>query len=184
MKGSSNLGEQKALIKPVLRLLNKYELVIIGDREFHAPELSYWLKHRKSLQNIYFVFRQKMNTYYKKTGKNYQKLSSLPVSPGTKIFLSSINITRKKGFGKFNLAAYWKGKYNQKVEKELWYLLTNLDNLDEVLKIYRSRMGIEAMFKDCKTGGYNLEGSQANTQRLTNLVLLIEECLYCVMSTR
>jgi hypothetical protein len=34
-------------------------------------------------------------------------------------------------------------------------------------------MGIEAMFKDCKTGGYNLEGSQANTQRLTNLILLI-----------
>nr|WP_293110731.1 hypothetical protein [Okeania sp. SIO2F4] len=34
-------------------------------------------------------------------------------------------------------------------------------------------MGIEAMFKDCKTGGYNLEGSQANTQGLTNLILLI-----------
>lgn len=34
-------------------------------------------------------------------------------------------------------------------------------------------MGIEAMFKDCKTGGYNLEGSRANTQRLTNLILLI-----------
>ncbi|NEP08171.1 MAG: hypothetical protein F6K34_27415, partial [Okeania sp. SIO4D6] len=32
---------------------------------------------------------------------------------------------------------------------------------------------IEAMFKDCKTGGYNLEGSQANTQGLTNLILLI-----------
>ena len=59
------------------------------------------------------------------------------------------------------------------LKTEPWYLLTNIDNLDEVLKIYRSRMGIEAMFKDCKTGGYNLEGSQANTQRLTNLVLLI-----------
>jgi hypothetical protein len=34
-------------------------------------------------------------------------------------------------------------------------------------------MGIEAMFKDCKTGGYNLEGSRANIQRLTNLILLI-----------
>ena len=34
-------------------------------------------------------------------------------------------------------------------------------------------MGIEAMFKDCKTGGYNLEGGRANTQRLTNLILLI-----------
>nr|WP_293098341.1 hypothetical protein [Okeania sp. SIO2F4] len=34
-------------------------------------------------------------------------------------------------------------------------------------------MGLEAMFKDCKTGGYNLEVSQANTQGLTNLILLI-----------
>ena len=30
-----------------------------------------------------------------------------------------------------------------------------------------------AMFRDCKSGGYNLEGSQANSQRLTNLILLI-----------
>lgn len=29
------------------------------------------------------------------------------------------------------------------------------------------------MFKDCKSGGYNLEGSRANNQRLTNLILLI-----------
>ncbi len=29
------------------------------------------------------------------------------------------------------------------------------------------------MFRDCKSGGYNLEGSQANQQRLTNLILLI-----------
>ena len=29
------------------------------------------------------------------------------------------------------------------------------------------------MFKDCKTGGYNLEGAQASIERLTRLVLLI-----------
>jgi hypothetical protein len=29
------------------------------------------------------------------------------------------------------------------------------------------------MFKDYKTGGYNLEGSQAQVERLTRLVLLI-----------
>jgi hypothetical protein len=48
--------------------------------------------------------------------------------------------------------------------------LTNIESLDEVIKIYRSRMGIDTMFKDCKTGGYNLEGSKANVQRLTNLI--------------
>ena len=34
-------------------------------------------------------------------------------------------------------------------------------------------MGIEAMFKDCKSGGYNLEGAKANETRLNNLILLI-----------
>ena len=29
------------------------------------------------------------------------------------------------------------------------------------------------MFKDCKSGGYNLERSRGNAQRLTNLILLI-----------
>lgn len=29
------------------------------------------------------------------------------------------------------------------------------------------------MFKDCKTGGYNREGSQASSDRLVRLVLLI-----------
>lgn len=29
------------------------------------------------------------------------------------------------------------------------------------------------MFRDCKTGGYNLEGSQANSDRLVRLILLI-----------
>ena len=41
------------------------------------------------------------------------------------------------------------------------------------MKIYATRSGIEAMFKDCKTGGYNLEGTKANNERLTRLILLI-----------
>ena len=172
-KGSSNLREQKLVIKPVLQLFNNYELVILGDREFHGLELSYWLKIKKSYHKIYFIFRQKQGTYLKKQEGDYQKLSSLGVAPGTKIFLQNINITKKKGFGDFNLAAYWKRKYNQKTEKEPWFLLTNLDDLSEIIKIYRYRMGIEAMFKDCKTGGYNLEGSKASTRRLKNLILLI-----------
>ena len=172
-RGSTNLREQQAVIKPVIRLLKKYELVILGDREFHGVELSYWLKTKKSLLKIYFIFRQKQGTHLKKHKGQHQKLSALGIVPGTKVFLSNINLTKKKGFGRFNLAAYWKRKYKNKVEKEAWYLLTNLDNLEEVIQIYRQRMGIEAMFKDCKSGGYNLEGSRASNQRLTNLILLI-----------
>ena len=68
------MTEQKALIRPVLRLLKKYQFVVIGDREFHGVELSHCLKKLKSLQKISFVFRQKMNTHYKKTVRKSPKL--------------------------------------------------------------------------------------------------------------
>ncbi|MDE5077814.1 MAG: hypothetical protein O4751_05880 [Trichodesmium sp. St2_bin6] len=55
--------------------------------------------------------------------------------------------------------------------------MTNIESLDEIIKIYRSIMGIEVMFKDCKTGGYNLEGSKANVQGLTNLILLLKSLI-------
>ncbi len=72
-----------------------------------------------------------------------------------------------------NLAIYWKRKYEGKQEQSPWYLLRNLPDCETAVKIYGKRFGIEAMFKDCKTGGYNLEGSQASSDRLVRLVLLI-----------
>ena len=51
--------EQKALIKSVLRLLKKYQFVVIGDREFHGVELSHWLKKLKSPKKNFFYFQTK-----------------------------------------------------------------------------------------------------------------------------
>jgi hypothetical protein len=45
--GSSNISEQIAVIRPVLKLLSRYEVVLIGDREFRRVELAYWLKKRR-----------------------------------------------------------------------------------------------------------------------------------------
>ncbi len=59
------------------------------------------------------------------------------------------------------------------MEDEGWYLLTNLGRHDTAISAFKGRMGIEAMFKDCKTGGYNLEKSHANNERLQKLILLI-----------
>ncbi len=172
-KGASRLSEQQALIQPVLCLLREYELVILGDREFHSVKLAYWLKQKSQKQKLFFAFRQKQGTNHKKGHEDYQTFSSLGMKPGMKMFLTGISVTKNKGFGNFNMGAYWKRKYKGKQEKEPWFILTNLDSLSEVLKVYRARADIEAMFKDCKTGGYNLEGSKANNKRLTSLILLI-----------
>jgi hypothetical protein len=51
--------------------------------------------------------------------------------------------------------------------------------LDRALKVYKARSGIEAMFKDCKSGGYNLEDSKASVERLTSLVLMMAIAYTC-----
>ncbi len=167
--GSSNLEEQQKVLRPVVRLLKKYKIVVVGDREFHSIELASWLQE----QNISFVLRQKQSTTFREKRRSFQPLSSIPIHPGIRQFYTDINLTQKLGKRRFNLAVYWKRKYRGKQENEAWYLLTNLPDLKTAIKIYSQRFGIEAMFKDCKTGGYNLEGSKANPNRLVRLILLI-----------
>jgi hypothetical protein len=168
-KGASNLAEQQQVLRPVIRLLKAYKLVIIGDREFHGIELASWL-HR---QQVSFVFRQKADTTFRQNRRKFQPLNTIPIYPGFRQFYLDINLTQKRGFGRFNLAVYWKRKYRGNQENQAWYLLTNLPDLKTAVKIYGQRFGIEAMFKDCKTGGYNLSGSQAHVEKLTRLILVI-----------
>lgn len=169
-KGASNLEEQQALIRPVLRLLKNYELVLLGDREFHSVELAKWLHSKK----VYFVLCQKKDPYIQEKGSNYQRLDSLVgIIPGAKRFIEGVKVRKEKGFTQGSIGIYWKRKYRGKQEEQPWYLLTNLTNFSEAVISYQKRVGIEAMFKDCKSGGYNLEGSKASIERLTRLVLLI-----------
>jgi hypothetical protein len=167
-KGASNFREQQALLRPVIKLLKSYQLIILGDREFHSVKLANWLDQ----QNVRFVLRQKKGKHIQPAGQKSLALSSLEVNPGDSKFFQKVTMGQQ-GFGQFCLAVKWKRKYRGQLESEPWYLLTNLADLSSAIAAYRKRMGIEAMFKDCKTGGYHLEGSQALVQRLTSLVLLI-----------
>ncbi len=61
------------------------------------------------------------------------------------------------------------------------YILTNLGSKQAAIAAYKARFGIEAMFKDCKSGGYNLESSHASSDRLLSLVLLIAIAYSCAI---
>ena len=56
---------------------------------------------------------------------------------------------------------------------EGWFILTNLDSLYSAIKAYKQRFDIEEMFRDFKSGGYNLEDTNVSGQRLISLILLI-----------
>jgi hypothetical protein len=154
-QGCSNLREQQALIRPVLKLFKGYLILVLGDREFHSVKLANWLQSK----GINFVLRQKQATYIRQENQPYQRLNALGLVPGVKIFLPEIQATKQKGFGKFNLAGYYPRQYRGKVKPSGWYLLTNLPSCEAAIQAFKCRSGIEAMFKDCKSGGYNLEST-------------------------
>ena len=116
-KGASNLAEQQQVLRPIIRLLKFFKLVIIGDREFHSVELARWLLG----QQISFVFRQKSPTTIRQKRHSFQPLNSISISPRVQQFYLGVNLTQKTGFGRFNLAVSWKRKYRGKQEDEAMF---------------------------------------------------------------
>jgi hypothetical protein len=176
-RGCSNIQEQQALIRPILRLLKNYEIMILGDRDFGSVKLAKWLRDKKSK----FVLRVKQERYIQSEGQEYQHLSELGLIPGIWFYLTGVNVTKQKGFGKFDVAGYWQRKYRDKSASQGWSLLTNVTSLKLAIASFKCRSGIEAIFKDCKTGGYNFENCHACNDRLKSLVLLIAIAYTCAI---
>ncbi len=56
--------------------------------------------------------------------------------------------------------------------KEGWFIITNVETLESAAA-YKRRFHIEEMFRDFKSGGYNLEDTNVSSERLMSLILLI-----------
>lgn len=176
-KGNSNLVEQKRLLKSTLRLLKGYQVIVIGDREFGNINLADWL----SRQGCRYALRTKSNKYIQQGEQEYQQLKSLGLKPGKSFYLKQVKFTKQMRMSKVNLAFYWSKATKGKTKQEGWYLINNLSNLKQTIKAYKKRMGIEAMFRDCKSGGYNLEQCKAKDKRLLSLILLIAIAYTCAI---
>ncbi|MEG5001157.1 hypothetical protein [Microcoleus sp. B4-D4] len=57
--------------------------------------------------------------------------------------------------------------------QDAWFISTDLGWLPSAISADKQRMGIEEMFRDCKTGCYNLEGNSFRESRLTKMILLM-----------
>jgi len=131
-----------------------------------------------ALEKVYLSLRLKKNEYVELEEQFWFQLRELGLTPGTSLYYQGVKVTKTKGFAGLNLAAEWRRKYKNTFSKEPWYILTNLESLSEAIHAYSKTMGIEEMFRDLKLGGYNLEGTQVDNERLIAIVLLIT-LAYC-----
>ena len=168
-QGNSNFDSQTAAITKILRLFKDYKVVLLGDREFCSVKLGSWLAE----QEVYFCLRLKKNEFVPLEGEIWLQLEQLGLVPGMQLYLDGVSVTKQKGFGKFNVACKWQRKYWGWAPDEGWFILTNLPDLESAILSYKKRFGIEEMFRDFKSGGYKLEGTNVTGERLVVMVLLI-----------
>jgi Transposase DDE domain len=167
--GNSNFDEQQKVFLKVLPLFVNYKTVVLGDREFCSCILGKWLHSLK----VYFCLRLKKDTFIKKENGIWQELDDLGLQPGISFYLQGIKITKSLKLEGFKIACKWKRKYKDVVQDEGWFILTNLETLESAIKSYKKRFSIEEMFRDFKSGGYNLESTNVSGNRLIVLILLL-----------
>jgi hypothetical protein len=167
--GNSNLQEQTFALQQVLPLLKEYKVIVLGDREFCSVDLASWLK----ATGVSFCLRLKKNHCLATENLIWQRLDRLGIVPGTSLYFQGVRVRKTRPVVGFDIACKWKRNYQGLKVKEAWFILTDLGSLPVAIAAYKKRMGIEEMFRDCKTGGYNLEGSGLRGDRLVKIILLM-----------
>ncbi|NEP55809.1 MAG: hypothetical protein F6K31_02125 [Symploca sp. SIO2G7] len=119
--------------------MTDYRVVVLGDREFCSVDLARWLGQ----QNAYFCLRLKASTLIQPTDEPWQALSTLGLTPGTQVFFNSLSVTKTKGFAQGQVVGKWKRRYRGFAPDEPWFILTNLNSLDEAIKSYKKRFSID-----------------------------------------
>jgi Transposase DDE domain len=167
--GNSNFESQTTNLEQVLPLFSEYKVIVLGDREFCSVDLGNWLKEK----GVSFCLRLKKNLCIETEHLVWQRLDELGIVPGTSLYLQGKKVRKTLPTTGFELACKWKRNYGKYQVKEAWFILTDLGSLRAALNAYKQRMGIEEMFRDCKTGGYDLEGTSLKGKRLINMILLM-----------
>jgi len=168
-KGSSNFQEQSEILGKVLGQFERYKVVVLGDREFCSVQLGQWLNG----QGVYFCLRVKKNEYIEVEKDLIITLRDLCLEPGESLFFHQVQVTKTKRANGFNVACKRQEKQWGSASDDPWFILTNLETLERAISSYEKRFSIEEMFKDCKSGGYNLECTNVEGDRLVLLILLI-----------
>lgn len=167
--GSSTFKAQKQLLWKALPPLRADKVILLGDREFCAVKLARWLR----AQDICFCLCLRCHEYFKQFDGEWQHLKQLGLKPAMRMFFRGVKVTKTHPVSGFQVVACWRGKYRGQGRKEGWFLLTNLASLQAATRAYAQRMGIEQMLRDCKGGGYHLEGTGLRGTRLMALLLVM-----------
>ena len=171
-KGTLGFDVQKAVLEAVVALLGKdVRVLLMGDRFYGSPALIGWCRE----QGWGWRLRCKESLIVLDANGEETTLGAC-FARGERL-LSDVLVTRRQA--RTNIAMV-----HGEGHKEPWIIALSDPPTTERAAEYRQRWGIEAMFSDYKTRGFNLEDSQIErADRLDRLVMVLSLALYWAVST-
>lgn len=142
------------------------EVTLLGDGDFRSSDLLRWLQQRE----WHYVIHQRGQVTVQLVGRSeWVALGQIPIQQGETQALGWLWIAKTNPFGPTWLLLHW-----AKGEEEPWLLVSDRADAPTVLRLYRKRSYIEAMFGDMKQRGFDLEKTRlARPERIERLLLAI-----------
>jgi hypothetical protein len=170
-QGSIGFSEQKGVLETVVKLLPKGAAVMLmGDRFYGSPALIEWCRQQG------WGWRLRCKRDLLVFGKDGSETTLADCFARGEPMLTDVELTEKRA--RTNIAML-----HEQGHAEPWIIALSDRPTTWRAYDYSLRWGIEAMFSDYKTRGFNLEDSQIErTDRLDRLVLVLSLALYWAVS--
>lgn len=172
-RGNSNTDERKNVLKQLISLVGVDKIAyLLADREFIGEE---WFKYLCE-QGVKFIIRIKSNMLIETEAETKNKYQS-----GKKL---SAKATQ-------NNVISFKGKINSQplsfqstvsTDNKLVLVASNDSNCKQLLHFYSKRWGIECLFGNLKSKGFNFEETRiTDKNRIGNLTKLLVLAFACTL---
>jgi hypothetical protein len=170
--GSSSYAQWTTVLSPVITALQKQvwsaqlPIIVVADREFASPRLAQWLKQTYHVES---VLRLKRSAYLCDQDQSVQLATLLQHFPraSTRQY-RQITVTKTSDF-LVNVTITWGAQYDEPL-----MVVSTHNAAEQAVDTYEKRFGIEPMFKDHKSNGFDIEGTKVtDPKRIETLLIMM-----------
>ena len=170
--GSSSYAQWTTVLSPVITELQKHAwcaqipIIVVADREFASPRLAQWLKRTYHVES---VLRLKRSAYLCDQDQSVQLATLLQHVPraSTRQY-RQVTVTKSSDF-LVNVTITWGAQYDEPL-----VVIATHDGTSQAVDTYEKRFGIEPMFKDQTSNGFDIEGTKVtDPKRIETLLIMM-----------
>jgi hypothetical protein len=169
--GNSSYAQWKTVLSPVMAEFQKQAwcaqipIIVVADREFASPRIAQWLK---TTYHVDSVLRLKRSEYLCDQDQAIQLATLLQHFPrATTRHYRQIAITKTNNF-LMNVTIAWDAQYDEPL-----IVAATSEGADQAVAAYEKRFGIEPMFKDHKSNGFDIEGTKVTDPKRIETLLIV-----------